>query len=564
MIAVFQAAIVVFGGAAHAQLKFNSPPLKLNVATSGTFGEVRGSHFHSGLDLKTEGKTGQPVHAVWEGTVARIKVEADGFGKAIYINHPNGLTTVYAHLWHFSPEIDNFVIDQQYAKQSFTVDLTVPEGKFKVRAGQVIAFSGNTGRSGGPHLHFEVRGPNDSYLINPQQFGLMVPDTVPPTLTSVVVYPHGNESIVEGSKTKRRYEVIRAGQGNFALKAPVVRAAGMLSVGLGNFDRLSSGDNKCGARTMKVEVDGKMIYHHAIDTLRFETNRGVLAHIDPALREAADEVIERSYIAPNNPIGIYKIKEGAGMFMVRAGQRKVVKITLTDLAGNTSTIEFTVVGIHPKNHYPTKVAPLAVFYPTTEGKFKNDQLSIVAPVGSLTDTLALSFTPETACKTCIGPVLTINDRFVPLLKKVRVGFPLPNDPKPERIGIYGLDKNGKAIYRASKQKEGWVYAETNVLGSFALMRDDVPPTLRAINLKPEAIFSDGDTLKFTFTDNLSGPKSYSAQTEKGWILVEYDAKNDLLFHAINAKTPRGKLTLNFKLDDEALNVATAKFEVVVK
>lgn len=561
---VFQMAMMVFASVAHAQLKFDHLPLKLNATTSGTFGEVRGSHFHTGLDLKTSGKPGQPVHAVWEGTIARIKVEADGFGKAIYLDHPNGLTTVYAHLWHFSPEVDQYVLDQQYAKQTFAVDLAMSPGQFKVKAGQVIGFSGNTGRSGGPHLHFEVRGPNDSYLLDPQHFSLKVPDTVPPTITSVVVYPHGSGSIVEGAKVKKRYEAIASGFGTFTLKAPEVRAAGTLSLGLGNFDRLNGGDNKCGTRSLKVEVNDQVIYHHQIDTLRFETNRGVLAHIDLALREATGEVVQRTYLAPNNPIAIYRLKKGAGMFAIRSGERKRIKITLSDRAGNTSSLVFDVVGITPKNNYPAPDAPLAVLLPKAEVNFNNDLFSIVAPVGVLADTLLLNAKAGPACKSCIGPVYTVNDRFVPLLKKVRIGFPLPTDPKPDRIGIYWLDKNGKPNYRASVQKAGWVFAETNTLGQFALMRDDVPPVVASINLKNGAVFSHGDTLKFTFTDNLSGPNTFMAQTEKGWLLMEYDAKNDLLFHVVDAKTPRGKVKIGFKVDDEAKNVATAQFEVMVK
>ena len=141
-------------------------PLEIPLILSGTFAELRSNHFHSGLDIKTQQQSGLKVMAAASGFVSRIKVSHFGYGKALYITHPNGYTTVYAHLQNFNPEIDAYIKHRQYKNESYEIELFPKAGELLVNNGDIVAYSGNTGGSGGPHLHFEIRNKQE-HPMNP-------------------------------------------------------------------------------------------------------------------------------------------------------------------------------------------------------------------------------------------------------------------------------------------------------------------------------------------------------------------------------------------------------------
>ena len=171
-------------------------PLDIQPRLNANFGEMRPNHFHMGLDLNTQAKENLPVFAPADGFVSRVKIESGGFGRAIYLNHPNGLTTVYAHMNMFMPEVEKFLEKKQYEQESWKIDLQVPVALFKVRKGQIIGYSGNTGASEGPHVHFEIRDTKTENCLNPLMFGVDMQDHVAPDLYQLVFYDY-DKSIYE-------------------------------------------------------------------------------------------------------------------------------------------------------------------------------------------------------------------------------------------------------------------------------------------------------------------------------------------------------------------------------
>lgn len=218
-------------------------PLELPPTTAGSFGELRSNHFHSGLDFKTNQRTGYPVHAAFDGYISRLRIQYGGFGRAVYITHPNGFTTVYGHLERLAPELAKIVRDYQYQQQTYEADITLLPLQVQVIKGQVVAWSGNAGASAGPHVHFEIRDASTQETINPQLFGLTIPDKVPPTITALYAYHLNGNPFSE--KTPKEYYPVAGSGANYHLTTPaIINLSGEIGFGISTFDRNSTSLNK--------------------------------------------------------------------------------------------------------------------------------------------------------------------------------------------------------------------------------------------------------------------------------------------------------------------------------
>jgi len=229
-------------------------PIDLPPSTAGSFGELRPNHFHSGLDFRTNRRTGYPVHAAMYGYVSRLRVQLGGFGNAVYVTHPNGYTTVYGHLDHLTPELAAAVRKYQNDHQSWEIDFKLQPFQFPVTKGQLIAISGNTGASGGPHLHFEIRDSLTEETINPQLFGLTIADNIPPTLGSIAVYQLNGRPFNEN--TPRNYYAVAGAAGNYHLTGTqTIALSGDIGFGMVADDQNSSSVNRNGIYSLELKVD---------------------------------------------------------------------------------------------------------------------------------------------------------------------------------------------------------------------------------------------------------------------------------------------------------------------
>jgi len=555
----------LFGFSCAAQQTVFRNPLSGELLLSGNFGEVRGNHFHSGLDMKTGGVTGRTVYAVADGYVSRIAVSPTGFGKVLYINHPNGKTSVYAHLNRFSEKIAAYVKAQQYAKQKFKVDLQIPTGKFSVTSGDVIAFSGNSGGSGGPHLHFEIRETNGQIPENPLNYGFKVKDTRHPELQKLWVYVHSESGHVEDLITEKGF-ALNGNAGNYKLKpGDTVRASGILSLGIGALDRFSNSRNVCGIYSMEAKVNGEIIHQQKMDRFPFSKKRMVNCHVDYAKRKTDKQAVYRTYIAPHNKLHLYPIIKDSGKLNVEIGKTYSVEMEIADHAGNISKLDFTIIG---QNRTATSLEPeekvTDLFYPNQDNSFSNNSLRVNIPKGCLYDTLKFRYEMKPAYKNCISPVHSIGKLTdTPLDKFMTVSLKLNevSESAMQKAVVVSFSSNGKPIAEGGKVKWNWITTRTRSFGDYTVMLDSLAPELRPKNFKDRTSTAGINTLKFHFDDDLSGIGSYSATLNGKWVLMEHDPKNNLLYYVKDKRFLSGQNTIQITAKDKVGNVKSLRVRV---
>ena len=314
------------------------------VYLSANFGELRPNHFHSGLDMKTDKVEGKVVRAVDSGFVSRIQVTPTGYGHVLYVDHPCGYTTVYAHLKAFDPRIDSIVKAYQYEKKVHTVNITLTPDQVPVAKGQQIALSGNTGSSGGPHLHFEIRKTENQHALNPMLF-YDLKDNVPPKIFRVGVYPMDSNSFVNHKQKKQLFETVSKGNGVYVLKEPVT-VWGNIGFSVQGFDYMPEMSNVYGFYTTTLTCNGKTIYSRKIDEIDFGTTADINSLIDYEERLASKRNYERMFKTQNNELEIYTKLDNQGIYKTDGNELAQCEIRATDFVGNTAAVTIYLKQVH--------------------------------------------------------------------------------------------------------------------------------------------------------------------------------------------------------------------------
>jgi hypothetical protein len=312
---------------------------------AGSMGEIRPNHFHGGIDIKTNQVTGLPVYAAADGYVSRIEVSTYGYGNMLYLTHPNGLVTTYAHLESFSPAIADYVLRKHYEQEEFELRLDVPKDMFVFRKGEEIAKSGNTGGSGGPHLHFEVRDERNQ-LLNPLKYSFAeIRDDVAPTFSTIALKTLSIDGRVNNRFGRFEFTPVKNG-GNYVLP-DTVTAHGLVGFEVQAFDRLSQALNKNGVQQVDILIDGKLLYSHLIDGVPFDFNRQVSWHINYEYYKTTGRNFQKCYIDDGNQLPIYNAGPGRGKWRVVPGKTYQVSMVLKDSNQNTTTLQMAVRGEKP-------------------------------------------------------------------------------------------------------------------------------------------------------------------------------------------------------------------------
>lgn len=535
-------------------------PVDTSISLAGNFGEVRPNHFHAGFDIRTNNREGMPVFAVADGYVSRIKISPYGYGKAIYIRHPNGYTSVYGHLSVLKEPIGSFTSHCQYSKESFELDTLLPAGILPVKKGDTIALSGNTGGSQGPHLHFEIRESSSEMPVNPYEFGYLVSDTVAPRVNELVIYPiSDNASINHKHQLKKIKPDYKKGKYSY-LKSDTISANGTIAFGISCYDQESGSTNQNGVYSIEVQSGGKRIYFHQLEKFSFENARYVNAHIDYSEKQRNKETIQKCFLSKNNQLGIYDLAVGNGQLTITDDSVHWISFIVKDFQGNTTTLPLKIKGTSHslKNNTPKTALSDCLI----DQHFEVQQVSVDIPAGSFYDDYSMSIHTAAPAKGAFSKTVTIMNPETALQKPIQISVPcLPvTDSLKEKLCLVSVTDKGTLVYEGGKWKDGKLICSTKNLGRFRVGIDTIPPKLKpAFPTNKDSMIVDLSKQKkigIIASDNLSGIKKYRATIDGKWVLCEYETKQDLLFYTFDEHLSRGIHSFLLEVTDDRKNTST--------
>ncbi len=518
--------LLIIGGL-HLQAQHSVPtdyfsnPLDIPLILSGSFGELRSNHFHSGLDIKTQQKEGLPIYAPADGYVSRIKVAHYGYGKALYIQHPNGYSTVYAHLQKYAGAIEQYVKENQYNKESFEVELFPEASRLTVNKGDIIGYTGNSGSSGGPHLHFEIRD-GASRPMNPMLFGIDIPDTKKPLINSVMAYPISDDAHVNKSQNPIKLRLMLQKDGSY--KAEKITAHGKIGFGVSAYDQQDGASNKNGVYKITTHYNGTESFKVLFEKFSFDETRYLNRFIDYYYWMNNKSRVQKLFREANNPLSVITYENDNGFIVVEDGFSSNYTIEVTDFKGNVINITVPIEGTNEEILEPKTVTKTDDFiYANQATSISKGKFSVYIPANSLYEDTFLNIQAQ-------GDTLLLHEDVIPIHKNITITVDASNyDPKDlDRLYVGRLNYRGDPYYNTTTRKGDKLSAYTRTFGSYVLVADTTAPLVKALNFDDGKWISKNETLRFKITDDLSGISSYRATVNGKFILLEYDYKKDVL------------------------------------
>lgn len=526
-------------------------PMNIALEPSGTFGELRNNHFHAGLDFKTNKKEGYDVFAAADGFISRIKYSTNGYGKAIYVTHYNGYTTVYAHLQKSTVEIEKIIKENQYKNSTFEIEIFPKKDEIKVKKGQVIGYSGNTGGSGGPHLHFEYRDTATEDIINPLLFGLKesFKDTKAPLLNNVYIYPLNDSTIVNKSERKINLAFNKVGPNSYI--ANKVLAKGIIGLGINSYDVYDGHYNKNGVYKISMIVNGAPFYNVTFDRFAFAESRYINSYIDYEHKETTGEYIQKLFTKEPFPLSLISHNKSKGKLEIKPGDNYNVIIKIQDIHNNTTDITIPIVydnseATIKKNSNKTDYFVVA----NRENMYQKDHVTVTIPKGTFVEDFYLDFDVNNS-------VVKLHKDIVPAYQNMTIEIDAKDlidkglDAKKSFIAL--VEKN--KITHVNTQVKGTKFiAKTKTLGKYQILSDTVNPRIFGLNFKDGDNLDSKDSIVVYISDDLSGIKSYAGYLNGKWILMDYDYKTKSLIHYFSdAIYEDGKNVLKIIVTDKAGN-----------
>lgn len=543
-------------------------PVDTTVVISGNFAEIRLHHLHYGIDITTGGKEGMKILAADDGWVSRVKIGSGGYGKVIYIDHPNGFTTVYGHLRSIDDSLGKFMRILQYREQRFEVEYFPRKNEFPVIKGQVIGRSGNTGFSSGPHLHFEIRQTSTEKVINPCLFGLITPDSVPPEITGIGIDPVSPLTRINGYPVSRKFDLKKKkGILKPDVKDTILVEGKEFGILVRGWDRESKKNSRNGYYTLEMRVDGKRMFYYKADSFSFPESRAANAHVDFAHFMTEREVFEKCYMEKCDPLSIYERKPGNGILIF--DQKRVLQITIeaSDFRGNKTKISFPVKYIPDHETPPPPPSPPEHGFACDISLIlERDYCKVHFPPTTFYSDKPVTFVVQQKHieKNCLSPNVVIFLPTIPAHEAFSLSLPLPKVtgiPK-DKLTMVRVDEKGKCSYAGGKIDSGWISGSFRTFGRYAVSYDTIAPKIKALNIPISKKWNSKKSVGFRVTDDLSGIHSWEVRVNGKWVLSEYESKQNLIF------IPPGELTAGvqniiLKVSDPLGNQATLETQLTV-
>lgn len=502
-------------------------PVIAKHALAANFGELRPNHFHMGLDCKTDQRENVPVVAAADGYIAKVKIESFGFGRCIYINHPNGLTTLYAHLNEFYPALEKYITTQQYQLQSWKIFIDIPEGLFTVKKGQEIAYSGNTGGSQGPHTHFEIRDTKTDKVLNPLLFGFPIADNIPPDILRLAVY---DRCISTYEQTPKFYPIKKINGVYITTPAVLVYNTDRVSFAITAYDRYTGSTNKNGIYQAVLSDDEIPVIGFQMDSISYDETRYLNAHIDYKLRSTGGPFVQHLSRLPGYTRGIYKEAAGDGVIDLENDKVHQIKIEVKDANGNMSVLKFGIKRGAEQEKQSAADTTLThqqkEFHPGFINIFENAKLHFFLPEISLYD--SFSFKYNEIIPAAGFPVYQIHNTTVPLQTMFSVKIKDTTATHPDKMVMHRF-ANNKNDYARAKYENGWFKATFREFGNFQLLEDTIPPTIAPIGFREGMHAGKLNRLAFVVTDNTEELVNFTALLDGKWLRFSNDKGKTFIY-----------------------------------
>jgi hypothetical protein len=542
------------------------PPVNIPILLSANFGELRIDHFHSGIDIKTQGVTGKEVVSAANGYVYRITVSPGGFGNALYIKHPSGYTTVYGHLDRFIPEIEEYIKERQYEKKNFAITLYPSKEKFSVKQGELIAFSGNSGSSGGPHLHYEIRKSDNEKPVNPLSFEFGTSDNIDPVIEKLFIYPMSENTSINGKNSLKKIDVA-GGYGNYYIPAEKeITIAGIAGFGIKSFDLLNESYNKCAVYSIELAIDSMTIFKYIMDEFSFYESRYINSHIDYETYMQDKFYVERTFLLPNDRLSVYHNVVNRGIFSFNDDKTHSARITVKDISNNTSTLSFKI-----KSQIESKLLPVENTDPdyilmpyNKQNRFISENIKVNIPAGALYDTLKFRYNMKPGSESMFSDIHQVHNKFAPVHKAYSLAIRPILIPagKESKLLIVQIGEDQKKTPLNSTWNDDYLSAESASFGDFCIDIDTIPPVISANGIMSDNNLSGKKEMRIKITDNLSGIKAYEPEIDGNWALFEYDQKNDVIVYRFDEKRIRrgSEHKLELKVTDNKDNTSYFNYD----
>jgi Peptidase family M23 len=543
-------------------------PLKIPLLLSANFGETRIDHYHSGMDIRTQSVTGKEVVAAADGFIYRIGVSPGGYGNSIFIRHPSGYSTIYGHLERFAPEIEEYVKTWQYENKSFQAALWPSREKFQVKQGQLIAYSGNSGASGGPHLHFEIRKSENEVPVNPLLFNFEIRDRIAPVIEKLAIYPINKHTLINNENRVKKIKVTGEAGKYYLPDENEINISGLAGFGIKSFDMLDDSNFKCEVYSIELKIDSIPIFRYVMDAFSFDESRYVNSHIDYETYMRENIYFERTFVLPNDKLSLYKDLVNRGIFNFNKNKIYHAQIIVTDAYNNISTLYFNIKSQSPNLQNVTKPLPedVKVMPFNRSNKFSTENFYMNIPSGALYDTLNFSYRDTPGTKEMLSDLHHVHTVYTPLQKACTISI------KPDKVLIgkeakmlivkLGDDNQKSTIM--SKWTNGYLTADIMSFGKYFIGADSVAPEVSPYGFVPGEILSGKRELKINISDEYSGIKSYEPVIDGKWALFEYDQKNSILIYKFDEqRISKGtKHNLVLKVADNVDNISTYKCDFI--
>lgn len=527
-------------------------PLDIPIDLSGSFGELRGNHFHSGLDMKTKGVEGLPVYASADGYISRIKISTFGYGKAIYVTHPNGYTSVYGHLQKANGAVQDYIKKKQYQEKNYEIELFLYPSELPVKKGDIIAFSGNSGGSGAPHLHFEFRDTKSEEIINPMHFGMkkLISDERKPIIQGVVAYPIDSTTV---NTSQKPIDISFSKQADGSYLSVKVKANGGVAFGINAYDFCTNGYNKNGLYKVKTYLNGVLQYQYGFDTFTFDESRYINNFIDYERLHDMGQRVQKLFQLNEYPLSIVSKNKKDGIIRVQPNSNYTYKVEVYDFHGNKVDLIIPLEFANQETKIKKQIKKTPYFIKAkSEAVFEKDNISIAIPENAFYNNFYINFDVG-------NDTVTLHDESVPVHKNIVITFNNVQGLTEEQLSktyIASLD-GYKLKYNRTYRKGNTFSIKTRTLGKFKLAQDNTPPRISNVNFIEGKEIGIQKTISVSISDLHSDINTYNGYLNGNWILMEYDYKTKKLVHNLDDNIcVQGRNDLKIVVTDNLQNSTT--------